>query len=237
MLIIPAIDIKEGKCVRLKQGVFLQKTVYSDNPEEVALYFQNLGAKRLHVVDLDGAKTGTSKNRALIREILSEVQIPIQLGGGIRSFAQVEQWLDLGIESIIIGTMAVKQPEVVEQSLEQFGSERLILAVDARDGKVAIEGWQRDSEVRAVDLVQYFKHAGIERILYTDISRDGMLSGPNLSAIKEMAVSTRLKVTASGGISSKQDLIDLEELESFGVDSVIVGRAFYECRISPEEVF
>lgn len=237
MLIIPAIDIKEGKCVRLKQGVFLQKTVYSEHPEEVALYFQNLGAKRLHVVDLDGAKTGTSKNRALIREILSEVQIPIQLGGGIRSFAQVEQWLNLGIESIIIGTMAVKQPEVVEQSLQQFGSERLILAVDARDGKVAIEGWQRDSEVRAVDLVQYFKHAGIERILYTDISRDGMLSGPNLSAIKEMAVSTRLKVTASGGISSKQDLIDLEELESFGVDSVIVGRAFYECRISPEEVF
>ena len=237
MLIIPAIDIKEGKCVRLKQGVFIQKTVYSEHPEEVALYFQNLGAKRLHVVDLDGAKTGTSKNRALIREILSEVQIPIQLGGGIRSFAQVEQWLNLGIESIIIGTMAVKQPEVVEQSLQQFGSERLILAVDARDGKVAIEGWQRDSEVRAVDLVQYFKHAGIERILYTDISRDGMLSGPNLSAIKEMAVSTRLKVTASGGISSKQDLIDLEELESFGVDSVIVGRAFYECRISPEEVF
>lgn len=237
MLIIPAIDIKDGKCVRLLQGYFSKQTVYSDFPEEVAYSFQNSGAKRLHLVDLDGAKTGITKNYAIIEKIVSTVQLPIQLGGGIRSFEQITNWLSLGVSSVVVGTLALKQPAVVGLSLAKFGPERIILAVDVRKGKVSSEGWQNNSEISAIKFVKNFGNAGLGRIIYTDISRDGTLAGPNLQAIKEIALQTGLKITASGGIASKHHLLQLQELAPFGVDSVIVGRAFYESRILPEEVF
>ncbi len=236
MLVIPAIDIKNGQTVRLKQGKFSEKTVYSESPVESALYFQHLGAKRLHLVDLDGAESGEAPNQATVEEILASVDIPIQLGGGIRSLETIERWLDLGIQSVIIGTIAVEKPEIVRLALQKSGSERIILSVDALDGMVATEGWQKQSKIKAVDLGLRYKPDGLERILYTDIGRDGMLAGPNLNQTKEMAVQTKLKIIASGGVSSKADLQNLEKLEQFGVDSVVVGRAFYERRISPEEV-
>jgi phosphoribosylformimino-5-aminoimidazole carboxamide ribotide isomerase len=237
MLIIPAIDIKDGKCVRLLQGHFSRQTVYSDFPEEVARSFQDSGAKRLHLVDLDGAKTGVTKNYAIIEKIVSALQIPIQLGGGIRSFEQIMNWLSSGISSVVVGTLALKQPAVVELSLAKFGPEKIILAVDVRDDLVTSEGWQQNSKMTAIEFVKNFENAGLGRIIYTDISRDGTLAGPNLQAIKEIALETGLKITASGGIASKHHLQQLQKLEPFGVDSVIVGRAFYEGRILPEEVF
>ncbi|NIR50602.1 1-(5-phosphoribosyl)-5-[(5-phosphoribosylamino)methylideneamino]imidazole-4-carboxamide isomerase [candidate division KSB1 bacterium] len=237
MLVIPAIDIKDGKCVRLKQGEFSQQTIYMEDPLETALNFQQQGAKMLHVVDLDGAKEGHSLNNELIQKLTKAVKIPIQLGGGIRSLKQIGERLNWDVDRVIIGTLAIKQPNVVKIALEAFGGEKILLGVDAREGKVAVEGWQQNSELTAMDLVETFKLAGLSRVIYTDISRDGMLSGPNIRATKQIAVKSGLKVTASGGISSKEDLDDLGKLEPFGVDSAIVGRAFYERRILPEEVF
>lgn len=237
MLVIPAIDIKEGKCVRLKQGEFSQKTVYFDDPTEVALQFQKAGASRLHLVDLDGAQSGSSPNIDLIREIRQALDIALQLGGGIRTLQQIEHWLSLGMDQVIIGTLAIKQPVVVGEALEQFGPEKIILGVDARNGKVAVAGWQEEFEITAADLIMRFKTYGLQRVIYTDISRDGMLSGPGIESTKQLALQTKLKITASGGISSKEDLNALAELLPLGVDSVIVGRAFYERRILPEDVF
>lgn len=236
MLVIPAIDIKDGQTVRLRQGNFSEKTVYSETPVESALYFQRLGAKRLHLVDLDGAESGESPNQVIVENILAKVKIPIQLGGGIRSLEAIERWLDLGIQSVIIGTIAVANPETVKLALQKFGPQRIIVSVDAVDGMVATEGWQNLSKIKAADLALKYKRDGLERILYTDIGRDGMLTGPNLSSIKDLAVQTNLKIIASGGVSSKEDLEDLENLERFGVDSVVVGRAFYEGRLLPEEI-
>ncbi len=237
MLIIPAIDIKAGVCVRLKQGNFSEQTVYSDSPVETALYFQELGAQRLHLVDLDGAETGKSNNKAVIAEILSNVKIPIQLGGGIRSFEDIKSWLTAGIHSVILGTLALENPQVVKRALDEFGPERIIVAMDTRKGKIAVKGWRQQSEIEAVELAQNYKRLGLKRVLYTDIARDGMLTGPDINALKHVAITTGLNVTASGGIASKQDLRKLAALEPLGVDSVIVGRAFYERRILPEEVF
>ena len=236
MLVIPAIDIKDGQTVRLKQGNFSEKTVYSETPVESALSFQGFGAKRLHLVDLDGAESGEPPNQTIIEKILGSVKVPIQLGGGIRSLEAIARWLDLGIQRVIIGTLAVENPEIVKLALRKFGPERIIVSVDALGGMVAIEGWQKQSKIKAVDLALKYKRAGLEKILYTDIGRDGMLTGPNLNSIKEIAVQTDLKIIASGGVSSKEDLNDLENLEQYGVDSVIIGRAFYEGRLLPGEV-
>ena len=236
MLVIPAIDIKDGKTVRLKQGNFSEKTVYPETPVTSALYFQSVGAKRLHLVDLDGAESGEAPNKIIVEKILGSLKIPIQLGGGIRSLEAIERWLDLGIQSVIIGTIAVENPEIVKVALQKFGAERIIVSVDALDGLVATEGWQKQSKIKATDFALNYKRAGLERILYTDIGRDGMLTGPNLGSIKDMAVQTNLKIIASGGVSCKDDIEDLEHLERFGVDSVVVGRAFYERRLFPEEI-
>lgn len=236
MLVIPAIDIKDGNCVRLQQGEFSKSTIYSDRPEEIAFRFQTAGAKFLHMVDLDGTASGGSKNGEVIEKILSAVEIPVQLGGGIRSLEQIDFWLNRGVQRVVMGTAAVSEPRLMFDALRSFGAERIVLAVDARDGRVAIEGWQRDTELTAAELATQFKAAGLQRILFTDIARDGMLVGPALERTKELAVATGLKVTASGGVSSKEDLESLQKLEQFGVDSVVIGRAFYEGRIKPEEV-
>ncbi len=236
MLVIPAIDIKNGKCVRLQQGEFSRLTIYSAQPEVVALRFQSAGAVLLHVVDLDATAGLGSINVEVIERILAAVQIPVQLGGGIRTLEQIEFWFNRGVQRIVIGTAAVKNPQLVLEALKTYRPERLTLAVDARDGRVAIEGWQQETELPAVELARQFKSAGLNRVLYTDIARDGMLQGPAIESTKELAVATGLRVTASGGISSKADLDALQKLAPFGVDSVIVGRAFYEGRIQPEEV-
>lgn len=237
MLVIPAIDIKDGQCVRLKQGDFSSKTVYENEPVKVAFSFQEAGAKRLHVVDLDGAESGVSINQSIIKSIIAEVDLPIQIGGGLRTFEQIEHWLTLGVDRVVVGTLAVAKPEILEKALEKFGSAKVVLAIDVRAGKVAIEGWQKDSDVEAADLALKFQKFGLERILYTDISRDGMFSGPNIPSTRDIAEKTGMKVIASGGVSSLADLNNLQALEPYGVDSVVIGRAFYERRILPEEVF
>jgi len=236
MLVIPAIDIKDGQCVRLKQGKAAQQTTYSSSPLRIAEEFIRKGAKRLHIVDLNGTLNVTKKNKVIIDEITAKIFIPIQIGGGIRSLKQIQLWLDSGVNTVIIGTLVIKDLEAAQTAVERFGPERLMVALDARDGKVAINGWQQQTEFDAIELGKKLKGIGFNRVLYTDIARDGMLIGPNLAATKKLAIDTGLRVTASGGISSRADLDAIQELEPFGVDSVVVGRAFYENRIQPEEV-
>lgn len=237
MIVIPAIDLKEGKCVRLKQGIFSDKKVYADDPAAVAISYQEAGAKRLHLIDLDGAESGVSENEAIISGILDDLTIPVQIGGGIRSMETIRKWLTLGADRVIVSTLAVQSPDVFNSALDEFGSARLVLAVDARDGKVAIKGWQEDVDISAAELALEFKEQGLARVLYTDIARDGMFTGPSIESTKELAIKSGLKVIASGGISSLDDLIALKEIELYGVDSVVVGKAFYEGRIKPEDVF
>lgn len=236
MLVIPAIDIRDGQCVRLKQGDAAQETAYGASPLRTAEEFARKGAKRLHIVDLDGTIDGLTKNKSIIDEITSNLPIPVQVGGGIRTSEQIQLWLDSGVNTVIIGTLAIQDFDAVQAALERFGSERVMVALDARDGKIAIEGWQHQTKMDAIDLGKKLKGVGLQRVLYTDIARDGMLEGPNLAATKQLAVETGLRVTASGGISSRSDLTAVQELEPFGVDSVVVGRAFYENRIQPEQV-
>jgi len=237
MIVIPAIDLKEGKCVRLKQGIFSDKKVYADDPLAVAISYQEAGAKRLHLIDLDGAESGVTANEQTINAILEELTIPVQIGGGIRQLDDINKWLALAADRVIVSTLAVQAPDEFKQALADFGGEKLVLAVDARKGKVAIKGWQEDVDITAVDLAVEFRDAGLQRVLYTDISRDGMFSGPNIESTKELAIKSGLKVIASGGISSLADLKALEDIELYGVDSAVVGKAFYEGRIKPEDVF
>ena len=237
MLIIPAIDIKEGKCVRLKQGDFADKTVYYDHPEEVAARFQKLGAQKLHIVDLDGAESGNNFSKQVIEKIRSVFHQPIELGGGIRTLENIKYWLDLGINEVIISTMAIKNPDMFVEALAQFGGDKIILAADAKDGKVAVHGWQEVSDISAAYLANQFRPNGLQRVLYTDISRDGMFTGPNIEATQMLAETTGLKITASGGVSSSKDIENLRAIEASGVDSVVVGKALYEGKIQPEEVF
>ncbi|MFQ5602097.1 MAG: 1-(5-phosphoribosyl)-5-[(5-phosphoribosylamino)methylideneamino]imidazole-4-carboxamide isomerase [bacterium] len=236
MLIIPAIDIKDGACVRLQQGAFNAKTIYAHDPIEIAQHFKSSGAKKLHVVDLDGAESGTSQNTDVINKMINQVALPIQLGGGIRSLNAMKFWLDAGVEKVIVGSLAAHNPEQLFEALNKYEPEQIILAVDAIGGRVAVRGWQESTSITALDMILKFKPAGLQRLLYTDILRDGMLTGPNLQATKHIAQSSGLKVIASGGVSSKQDLDDLKKLQDYGVDSVVVGKAFYERLILPEEV-
>ncbi|MBC8258708.1 MAG: 1-(5-phosphoribosyl)-5-[(5-phosphoribosylamino)methylideneamino]imidazole-4-carboxamide isomerase [SAR324 cluster bacterium] len=237
MLLIPAIDLKNGRCVRLLQGEAAAETVYSDDPAAMALSFEKAGAKRLHLVDLDGAFHGKAANLKSIRSILNNISIPVQLGGGIRTTADIERMLELGISSVIVGTMAVKDPDVLENSLQHFTGEKIILGIDARNRKVAIEGWQEGTEIDDVDFALRWKKLGIERVVFTDIARDGMLSGPNLSALHDFASRSGLKTVASGGVSSMEDLEQLKVLEAVGVDQVISGKAIYEEKLDLKEVF
>ena len=237
MEVIPAMDLKGGKCVRLKQGLFDQVTTYDARPLEMALRFQKCGARRLHIIDLDGAESGNFLQKAVVKEVLDAIDLPVQLGGGIRSLGAVAGWLDLGVDRVIISTLAVTSPDEMKKALAAYGGKKIILSVDAKDGWVAVKGWQETTRLRAADLALQFKDAGLERLLYTDIARDGMFTGPNLEATKALAQATGMRVIASGGVSTKADLEAVAALEPFGVDSVVVGKAFYEGRIKPEEVF
>lgn len=224
MEIIPSIDLKSGRCVRLFQGDFQRETVFSDNPVSVALRWQNQGAARLHLVDLDGAAQGTPANTAAISEILDSLSIPVQVGGGIRSLAAAEAFIKLGAGRVVIGTAAVEDPDLVRALCASLGSERIVVAVDAREGKVATRGWANDTSVEVLDLAGQMAELGVTRLLYTDISRDGTLTQPNYQANQELAQKSGMAVLASGGIAALEHVSRLKET---GVEGAIVGTALY----------
>ncbi|MGN0372690.1 MAG: 1-(5-phosphoribosyl)-5-[(5-phosphoribosylamino)methylideneamino]imidazole-4-carboxamide isomerase [Enterocloster sp.] len=232
MQLYPAIDLKNGQCVRLRQGAFKDITVYSDRPEQAALYWQQQGATYLHLVDLDGALAGHSVNAEVIRRIASAVSVPIEIGGGIRSQEAIEYMLSLGVKRVIIGTKAVEQPEFLKDMTEKFGPETIVAGVDAKDGMVAVQGWEQVSSVTASDLCLQMKEFGLRHIVYTDISRDGMLSGPNVEATKKLTQDTGLDIIASGGVSCMEDLKALYEA---GIRGAIIGKALYEKRVDLKE--
>lgn len=223
MLIYPAIDIKDGKCVRLRQGVFDETTVYFENPADAAKNWKQAGAAFLHVVDLDGARTGGSANRQAIEGILSVVDIPVQLGGGIRDMASVEDKLQMGISRVIIGTSAIQDKGFVAKAVERYG-ERIAVGVDASNGMVAIKAWEEISGTDAVSLCLSMKELGVRTIIYTDISRDGMMTGPNIDATQDIINKTGLNIIASGGVSS---MADLENVSNINASGVIIGKALY----------
>jgi phosphoribosylformimino-5-aminoimidazole carboxamide ribotide isomerase len=229
MLIIPAIDIKDGHCVRLKQGRMNEATVFSEDPVGMAKHWKDQGARRLHLVDLNGAAAGKPKNESVIRAILQALgdSPPVQLGGGIRDLDTIEHYLDLGVGYIIIGTAAVKNPGFLQDACTAF-SGHIIVALDAKDGKVAVEGWSKMTGHDVVDLAKKFQDYGVEAIIYTDIGRDGMLTGVNVEATLKLARELRVPVIASGGLTSVEDIKALCKIESEGINGVITGRAIYQ---------
>ncbi len=228
MIIIPAIDLRGGRCVRLSQGQASAETVYSENPVKIAKRWYDEGAEMLHIVNLDAAlNQDDTENLKALEDILYEVNIPVQFGGGVRKIDDVRRLDDLGATRIVIGTTAIENPALLEHIIDEFGS-TIVVGIDAREGKVALRGWEKLSDINPVDFAQKVAEMGVERIVYTDIARDGMLSGINLEATREIAELSGLKVTASGGVASLDDISALKELEASGVDSVIIGKALYE---------
>jgi len=234
MEIIPAIDLLDGACVRLHQGDYEQVTRFSDDPVAQALSWQNQGATRLHLVDLDGAKRGEPVNDAAIRAITAALDIPVQLGGGVRSVERAQDLLSCGLDRVILGTVAIEQPELVSQLAQRYPNQ-IVVGIDAKEGKVATRGWIEQSDVLATDLARRFSDAGIAAIITTDIATDGTLAGPNLTALREMAEASSVPVIASGGIGCMGDLLSLLPLEALGVSGVIVGRALYDGRVELAE--
>jgi len=225
--LIPAIDLLEGRCVRLAQGSYESATVYGDEPGEVAARFAAHPLRRLHVVDLDGARSGKPENAAALRAILAAAgRIPVQVGGGMRSLADIEARLGLGVDRIVLGTAALRDPELVRESARRHPG-RVAVGIDARDGKVAVQGWLEASDVEARDLARRFEDAGVAAIVYTDIARDGMLSGPNLDQTAALAEAVGIPVIASGGVGSEEDVRRSCALAGRGVAGLIVGRALY----------
>jgi phosphoribosylformimino-5-aminoimidazole carboxamide ribotide isomerase len=226
MIVIPAIDLKEGKCVRLEQGLMDKNTVFNDNPAAQARAWQDQGAEMLHIVDLDGAFAGEPKNRAAIEAIVGAITIPSQLGGGIRDIETIEAYLSLGLSRVIIGTAAQRNPELVREACARFPG-RIVVGIDAKNGMVAVQGWAEVTDITAVDLAKKFEGFGVSAIIHTDIARDGMLQGPNLEATRALAEAVSIPIIASGGVSSLQDIRNLMAIESSGVNGVITGKAVY----------
>jgi len=228
MLLFPAIDLKEGKAVRLLQGRMEDSTVYSDNPVDLAKDFESQGAEYLHIVDLNGAFTGKPVNDEIIRRIVGSVSLKIQVGGGIRTMERIAELIELGVERVILGTIAVKNPELVAEATRRYGR-RVIVGIDAKDGLVAVQGWAETTEMRAIDLGKAMKVMGVQSVVFTDIARDGMLQGPNIESTVQMAQETGLSVIASGGISTLADLRNLqaEAIKGVSVEGAITGKALY----------
>ncbi|MEH1901212.1 MAG: 1-(5-phosphoribosyl)-5-[(5-phosphoribosylamino)methylideneamino]imidazole-4-carboxamide isomerase [Nostoc sp.] len=226
MDVIPAIDLLEGHCVRLYQGDYDRSQVFSENPADVAKQWVDQGATRLHIVDLDGAKAGKVVNLGAIEAIAHAVSVPIEIGGGLRDRTSVQQIFNLGVQWAILGTIAVEQPQLVQELCAEF-PEQIIIGIDARNGRVATRGWLETSEVLATQLAVQMQELGAAAIIYTDIHRDGTLTGPNLEALRELAAAISIPIIASGGVSSLTDLLSLLALEPQGVTGVIVGRALY----------
>ncbi len=224
MEIIPAIDLKAGRCVRLYQGDYEKETVYSDDPVSVSLRWQREGASRLHVVDLDGAASGELANLEVIEAISTQVNIPVQVGGGVRTSGAAKTLLGIGVDRVVLGTAAVQAPDLVARLCDEHGGERVVVAVDARDGRVAINGWTENTSVNASEMVEQMEGLGVVRFLYTDISRDGTLTLPNFEAIQELVERTRRPILASGGISSTEHIA---RLAAIGAEGAILGRSLY----------
>jgi phosphoribosylformimino-5-aminoimidazole carboxamide ribotide isomerase len=234
VIVIPAIDIKGGRCVRLKQGQMSKETVYSESPVLMAAHWFERGAERLHVVDLDGAVEGRPVNEALIRDIVNTIPIPVELGGGIRNMKTIESYLAVGIRWVILGTVAYKDPAFVELACKTFPG-RIILGVDAKEDRVAVEGWTEQTSTSVSEMARRFESLGLAAIIYTDIQRDGMSVGPNVKATEELARSVQTPVIASGGISGLQDVLKVLPLARYGVVGMITGRALYEGHLDLRE--
>lgn len=231
--IIPAVDILNGKCVRLKQGKYDKETVFYENPVDAALHWEKLGATRLHIVDLDGAKTGTPKNFSIIEKIQDAVKVPLQVGGGYRKMEDIESLISIGVKRVVLGTSAIFNPNLIANVCEKFG-EYIVVAVDAKDGKVMANGWTNVSQKSAIALAQEAVSMGVKRFIFTDIGRDGMMKGPNLDAVSKFASSISVPVIASGGVSNKEDIAKLKEIQN--VEGCIIGQALYTGKIKLEEV-
>lgn len=235
MLVIPAIDLKNGSCVRLVQGRQADVTVYDEDPVAVAKQFAAAGARMIHVVDLDGAfKGGESPNRAVVKKIVEAVDVGVEFGGGIRSFGDVQQLCDAGVARVVLGTVAVESPDLLRDLIARFG-EKICVGIDARNGEVMTRGWEEGTRIRAADLARAVVSAGVQRIIYTDISRDGMLNGPNVEQTVAVARAATVHVTASGGVSSLDDIKRLRDAGEPLLDSVIVGKALYEQKFKLED--
>jgi len=234
MKLFPAIDLKDGQCVRLRQGLMSEATVFADDPAAQALAFERLGFEYLHVVDLNGAFEGGPVNGAAVRAILQTLSIPVQLGGGIRSLAQLENWLEEGIARVILGTAAVREPQLVREAARRHPG-RVAVGIDARDGMVAIEGWAETSELTAAELAKRFEDAGVAAIIYTDIARDGVLTGLNLDATAALAREVSIPVIASGGLAGMEDIRRLMRPEYAMLEGAIAGRALYDGRLDAAE--
>jgi phosphoribosylformimino-5-aminoimidazole carboxamide ribotide isomerase len=228
-LVIPAIDLRGGRCVRLTQGKYEEETVYYDDPVKMAKLWRVQNCKVLHVVDLDAALGQGVNNRAIIRRITETLDIPVQVGGGIRTMADIDDALACGVYRVILGTAAVKDPDLVTEAVKKHGASKIVVGIDARDGEAKVQGWTEGSGQDAVEMALDMEARGCRRIVYTDISRDGTMEGPNLEAYRRLGNALgRCRVTASGGVGSFHDLLALQDMKSIGVDSVIVGRALYE---------
>lgn len=234
MIIFPAIDLKDGACVRLEKGEMGKATVFSRDPAAQGLAFQQQGFEWIHIVDLNGAFEGKPVNIDAVKSILASVTIPLQLGGGIRDIATIKQWLEAGVARVILGTIALRNPQLVKDACRLYPG-KIAVGIDGRGGKVAVEGWAETSEIGVIDLAKKFEDAGVSAIIYTDINRDGILQGPDLEGTKLLAESINTPVIASGGVSSADDIRQLKKIETSGIMGVIVGRAFYDGRITPEE--
>ncbi len=226
MIIFPAIDIRGGKCVRLLKGDFDKETVFSDKPEEMAKKWQAQGAEFLHLVDLDGALKGHSQNLATVEKIIAAVDIPVELGGGIRTMENIDEVLQLGVRRVILGSVAVRNPELVKEACAKYG-DRIVVGIDAKDGIVAVDGWGVSGDVEATQLAKEMKKAGVKTIIYTDISRDGTLSGVNVEATAKLARESGVNIVASGGVKSIDDIKALKPYEKDGIEGVIVGKSIY----------
>lgn len=234
MNLYPAIDLKDGNCVRLLRGEMDAATVFNDDPGAQAKAFKDAGFKRIHLVDLNGAFEGKPVNASAVERILAATDVPSQLGGGIRDLATIEMWLSKGVSRVILGTIALRDPEIVKSACKAFPGQ-VAVGIDARDGMVAVEGWAETSETSALDLARKFEDAGVEAIIYTDIDRDGALQGVNVEATKQLAQQISIPVIASGGVASIKDIVDLLAVQDSGIEGVIIGRALYDGRIDPLE--
>lgn len=234
MLIIPAIDLKDGQCVRLMQGDFSRSTVYSADPVEIALRWQDAGARRIHVVDLDGSRSGAPRNREAIQRVAESTDVLIELGGGIRDLPTVEEYIRIGIGRVIFGTAALRYPALVKEACSRFPGQ-IIVGIDARDGLVAVEGWTVATRTPALEVAAGFQDFGLDSIIYTDINRDGMETGVNVEATRKLAEAVKIPIIASGGVSSIQDIIKLKEAQSSGIMGVIIGKALYTGAIDLKE--
>jgi phosphoribosylformimino-5-aminoimidazole carboxamide ribotide isomerase len=232
VILFPAIDLKDGHAVRLLRGEMGSATIFNQDPADQARRFAEAGFEWLHVVDLNGAFAGEPVNRAAVERILATVDLPVQLGGGIRSLAAIEDWLEAGIRRVILGTVALKNPDVVREACRLFPG-RILVGIDARAGRVAVEGWAEQSEIEASELAERFEDAGVAAIVFTDIDRDGVLQGPNLEATARLAEQVSIPLIASGGVSSLDDIAALLQISHLGIAGTIIGRALYDGRVDP----